>query len=137
MRRILKDLGSDSGMDAVGSLAIAKDLCQRYPYSAGKVTDMHDGIKAQVVYEHLSGSRPGTLELANTASKELATKLGKFTMGDLRYCNNHHPFSGHDFMECPECGPRVSSSFHGIPVRKKQSQSKLGASGSSFSRKAS
>jgi hypothetical protein len=118
-----------------GSLAIIKDNCQRHPHSAGNIIDMHDGIKAQVVYVHLNNSEPGILELANKASKNLVNKLGNFGLGDLRYCNDRHPFSGQDFMECPECGPRVSSRFGSMPVRKEESQGKLGAQGPSSLRK--
>ena len=96
---LLRNLGTQSDLAVGPSLQNALDLCKQYPDTAGSFLRIYQFIKTIAI-----DGRQVRSTIYNRDLQVLWWSWPKHKIGNVKYCDNRHPYSGATSPNCPECG---------------------------------
>ena len=92
----------DGLMGASTELDDIMALCQKYPQTAGLLTESCHKIKPFIRDAQAKGH-----PLYSKLTRDVWWTWPRYGTGDLQRCTNGHPYSGSTTSHCPECGPEA------------------------------
>ena len=92
-------------------LAITENICVEYPHSAG-LLQQSCAMVQNSFHGHIKDLRRSLAErifhpIYTKSTTRAWWKWPMWEHGNLRKCENGHPYSGASMRYCPECGPKV------------------------------
>lgn len=104
LHMVLAGIGIESELNVYANFRRMRELCSRFPKTAGQLRVVYNAVTDLV-----EGRRTFTrmYHMYTKDSKELWAALSHHEVGNLQYCQYHHPYSADSFVHCPECGPET------------------------------
>ena len=88
-------------MGANAELSSVAKLCQRFPQTAGPLLTSYNRIQSFLSRNKNLAGHP----IYTKTCHETWWTWPKHGTGNLKQCENGHPYSGMTMIHCPECGP--------------------------------